>query len=114
MEDAVGKEEILLDDARLVDEERVIRERDGQVATLDAADRGFVVDVCAAAAAHARKTVGEVGGVVRGGVRGDYVVFEEGGEVLDGVGGEGGADGLEREVRWGENGEVGGIIGIVA
>ena len=68
MEDAVGKEEVLLDDARLVYEQRVVRKGNSQVAAVDTADSGFVVDISATVAAHTRKTVGQVRGVVWSGV----------------------------------------------
>lgn len=72
MHDAVGEEEVLLDDAGGVDEERVGRRGDGQVAALAGAEDG---------------RVGQVGGVADEAVRAvDDVVVEDVGELGGGHG----------------------------
>ena len=99
---AVSEEEVLLDDAGLVDEEGVVDEGDGEVAALQGGEDAGVVD---AAVLH-DLTVGEVGGVEDGGVGGHDVVFEKGGEVLHREGGEGAGDGAEGFIVGREDGEI--------
>lgn len=98
VEDAVGEEDVLLQDAGGVDKERVGGEGDGEFAAL---------------AGLQLSAVGEVGAVADGMAAIDDVVVEDVGEFGGGHGGEGGAEGLEGVVVGGEDGEVGGGVEVV-
>lgn len=95
MHDAVGEEDVLLQDAGGVDEEGVGGEGDGDVVALVGLERG---------------AVGQVGAVADEVAAWDDVVAEDGGQFGDGEVGEGGADVLEGFVVGGEDGEVRGRV----
>ena len=80
MQDAVREQEILLDDSRLVDEQAVGYEGDGQVAPLQTGEGGGVVD----GAVLGDGAVGEIGAIVSRGIGWHDVVFNQRCEVLDG------------------------------
>lgn len=111
VQNAVGEEEVLLDDAGLVDEEGVVDEGNRYFLALEGLQFRMVVQN--AWVVWGWETVGEVGGVEGRGVGGDDVVLEETGEILDTERGEGRGDVLESLVSGGEDGEGGTDIGIV-
>lgn len=111
VQDAVGEEEVLLDDAGLVDEEGVGDEGDRYIVALEGLECRMVVH--SAGVVWGWEAVGEVGGVEGRGVGGDDVVLEETGEIVDTERGEGRGDVLESLVSGGEDGEGGADIGVV-
>lgn len=111
VQNAVGEEEVLLDDAGLVDEEGVVDEGNRYILALEGLQCRMVVRN--AWVVWGWETVGEIGGVEGRGGGGDDVVLEETGEILDTERGEGRGDVLESLVSGGEDGEGGTDLGIV-
>ena len=79
MQDAIRKQEILLDNPRLIDEQAVCDKGDSQVTPLQTGEGGGIVD----GAVLGHGAVGKIGAVVDRGVGGHDVIFDQRSEVLD-------------------------------